>query len=234
MMWTTCLRDGTIVFGAIESTIATGPSNCTSASIAELLAQLAPQRLDQRLAARRHRRRAAASTPCPASPAGRAARALASGGSQLTRIRGSISAATIRSRLRRARSSGSSSTSTSSTGGTCRITSCAIRMPGSTTNGSRVVVVDEVDEQLAAVARVDEARRVDDRDAVLRREPRARLHVARVPVRDRDREPGRHERTRARRELDALAGREVDARRRRRTRAPARRRLSRSLLDLAA
>ena len=33
MMWTTCFRDGTIVFGAIESTIATGPSNCTSASM---------------------------------------------------------------------------------------------------------------------------------------------------------------------------------------------------------
>ena len=47
---------------------------------------------------------------------------------------------------------------------------------------------------------------------MLRREARARLHVARVAVRDRDGEPRRHERTRARRELDALAGREVHPR----------------------
>src|SRR6266536_4453345 len=32
MMWTTCFRASS-VFGEIESTIATGPSNCTSASI---------------------------------------------------------------------------------------------------------------------------------------------------------------------------------------------------------
>ena len=61
------------------------------------------------------------------------------------------------------------------------------------------VGVQQRDLQLAAVAGVDEAGRVDDRDAVLRREARARLHEARVPVGDRDGEPGRDERALARR-----------------------------------
>ena len=72
-----------------------------------------------------------------------------------------------------------------------RTTSCAIRIPGSTTNVSRAVGVQEVDQQLAAIAGVDEPGRVDDRDPVLRGQARARLDEAGVAVRDRDREAGR-------------------------------------------
>jgi hypothetical protein len=73
------------------------------------------------------------------------------------------------------------------------------------------VGVEQVDQQLAAVARVDETRRVDDRDPVLRRQARPRLNEARVPLRDRDREPRGDERPLARREDDAFAGGEVEA-----------------------
>ena len=83
-------------------------------------------------------------------------------------------------------------------------------MPGSTTNGSCAIGVEQVDEQLAAVAGVDEPGRVDDRDAVLRGEPRARLHEAGVPLGDRDGEPGRDERALTGRELDTVAGAEVE------------------------
>ena len=70
--------------------------------------------------------------------------------------------------------------------------------------------------ELAAVAGVDEPRRVHDRDAVPRREPRARLHEPGVPVRDRDGEPGA-----ARPDRPALARRA----RRRRGRGPRRPRM---------
>ena len=50
MMWTTCLPTKTR-FGAIESTTATGPSNVRSSPIADLLLELAAQRLDEALAA---------------------------------------------------------------------------------------------------------------------------------------------------------------------------------------
>ena len=111
-------------------------------------------------------------------------------------MRGSapISGATSRSRGRRARVSGSSSTSTGSTPGPAATTSCAIRMPGSTTNVSRAVRVQQHDPQLAAVAGVDEPRRVDHRDPVLRGEARARLDEARVALGDRDGEAGADER----------------------------------------
>ncbi len=68
---------------------------------------------------------------------------------------------------------GSSSTSTSSSRGTGRTTSWAIRIPGSTTNVSREVGVQQRNLQLAAVAGVDEARCVHDRDAVLARQGRS-------------------------------------------------------------
>ena len=74
------------------------------------------------------------------------------------------------------------------------------------------VGVEEHDLELAAIAGVDEARRVHDRDAVPRREPRARLDEAGVAVGDRDREAGADDGARSRRELDPLAGGEVEAR----------------------
>ena len=80
-------------------------------------------------------------------------------------------------------------------------------MPGSTTKRLACVGVQQRDLQLAAVAGVDEARRVDDRDAVLRGEAGARLDEAGVPVGDRDGEPGADERALTRRQLDALARR---------------------------
>src|SRR5581483_10081334 len=70
--------------------------------------------------------------------------------------------------------------------------------------------VQEDDLQLAAVAGVDEPGRVDDRDPVLRREPRARLDEAGIAVGDRDGEPGADERPLAGPELDPLARREVE------------------------
>ena len=74
------------------------------------------------------------------------------------------------------------------------------------------VGVQQRDLQLAAVAGVDQPRRVHDRDAVLRREARARLDEARVSLGDRDGEPGADQRALARCELDVLARREVEAR----------------------
>jgi hypothetical protein len=73
------------------------------------------------------------------------------------------------------------------------------------------VGVDEIDEHLAAIAGVDESRCVDDRDAVLRREPRARLDEAGKALGDRDGEARRDERSLTRRELDPLARREIEA-----------------------
>ena len=82
--------------------------------------------------------------------------------------------------------------------------------PGSTTNGSLAVGVEQHDPELAAVAGVDEPGRVDDRDPVPRREPRARLDEAGVALRDRDREAGADDRALARAELDALARGEIE------------------------
>ena len=87
-----------------------------------------------------------------------------------------------------------------------------MRIPGSTTNGSRAVRVEQHDPDLAAVAGVDEPGRVDDADAVARREPRARLDEAGVALGDLDREPGRRRRP-------ARPGSSIDAARRRRGRA---------------
>src|SRR6185437_9085604 len=56
------------------------------------------------------------------------------------------------------------------------------------------VGVQEYDHDLAAVARVDQARRVDDRDPVPGREARPRLDEACIPLRDRNREPCADER----------------------------------------
>ena len=93
---------------------------------------------------------------------------------------------------------------------TATTTSCAIRMPGSTTNGSLAVGVEQHDAHLAAVAGVDEPGRVHDRDPVARGQAGARLHEAGIasgmatarPVRRRLARPGR---------AHALAGGEVEA-----------------------
>ena len=82
----------------------------------------------------------------------------------------------------------SSTTRTSgATNGTS--TSWAMRSPARTACG-RVAGVEQRDPQLAAVAGVDEAGRVDDRDAVARGEPRARRDEPGDVRRQRDRDAG--------------------------------------------
>ena len=180
-------------FGAIESTIATGPSNCTSAEMPS------SSRSSRRSASisdsprRRRRRQQPVLLAGLLLPAEQHAALPAQDRRDADRAAPSVRRDDPKPRTPRSLS-GSSSTSTSSNAGTGSTTSCAIRIPGSTTNGSRAIGVQERDLQLAAVARVDETRRVDDRDAVLRRKARPRLDEARVAVRDRDREPGRNER----------------------------------------
>lgn len=72
------------------------------------------------------------------------------------------------------------------------------------------VGVDEHDPQLVAVAAVDEPGRVQARDAVAQREPAARQHEARVAVRQRKSDPGRHQRPpTARRKHGAIARNQV-------------------------
>src|SRR5206468_12356289 len=70
--------------------------------------------------------------------------------------------------------------------------------------------VQEHVAQLAAIARVDQARRVDDREAVARGEPGTRLDETGVSLRNRDGQTGADERSLARSELDALARREIE------------------------
>lgn len=74
------------------------------------------------------------------------------------------------------------------------------------------VVVDEHDLHLAAVARVDSARRIDDGQSVPRGQARARVDQCDVAVRQRDRDPGRHEGTFARSEVDIDGGVQVRTR----------------------
>ena len=71
--------------------------------------------------------------------------------------------------------------------------------------------VEQHDLELAAVAGVDEARRVHDRDAVLGGEPRARLDEAGVTVGDRNGEAGADDGPLPGAELHPLAGREIEA-----------------------
>src|SRR5690349_10840182 len=59
------------------------------------------------------------------------------------------------------------------------------------------IVVDQQHADLVAVPRVDEARRVEARDAVAQREPRTRLHEAGVALRNRNRDTGWDERAAA-------------------------------------
>jgi hypothetical protein len=71
--------------------------------------------------------------------------------------------------------------------------------------------VEQHDSKLAAVAGIDEPRRVHHRETVAGCEPGAGLDEAGVAVRDRDGKPRADEGSLAWRELDALAGREVQA-----------------------
>jgi hypothetical protein len=66
------------------------------------------------------------------------------------------------------------------------------------------------DADLASVARVDQARRVENRDPVFGGEAGARLDEAREPVRDRDGEPRPDESTLTRPDLDPVARSEVE------------------------
>ena len=70
------------------------------------------------------------------------------------------------------------------------MTSCAMRMPRTSSNGCAA----EIDEQhldLAAIVAVDRARRIEHGDAVLRGEPRARTHLRLEAVGQCHREAGR-------------------------------------------
>ena len=214
-MWTTCFA-AKLPSGEIESAIATGPSSGSSSSIptsSKSSRWSASTRLSPPL------------TPPPGSSQyslpGFSCRQSRMRPSQRrsaeTRIRGSIRTRS-RTRARRARSPGSSSTSTRRDVG--HREDDELRDPHARLDDERLAVgVEQVDAQLAAVAGVDQAGRVHDRDPVLAPRARARLDVAGVALRDRDREPGRDDRALARPELDTLAGGEVDARRRPRTRA---------------
>ena len=196
MMCTTCFA-ANARFGAIESTIATGPSTGSSSSIADLL------RAARAAARRRGSRREL--TPPPGrsqysprrtSRAGRAGSGPPSARTAETRMRGSsgISARSCRSLSRRARCRAARRPRPARGSATGRTTSWAMRIPGSTTNVSCAIGVEQHDLELAAVAGVDEARRVHDRDAVPRGEPGPRLHEAGVAVGDRDGETGADER----------------------------------------
>ena len=100
---------------------------------------------------------------------------------------------------------------------------------------SRAVGVQQQHAQLAAVAGVDQARGVDERDPVLAREPRARQHQAGVALRDRDRDAGADAGALARRAARPPPPRRGRSRRRRRGRGSARaasRRAARSAASL--
>src|SRR5690606_31209616 len=73
------------------------------------------------------------------------------------------------------------------------------------------VGVEQVHEDLAPVAGVHGAGRVDDRDPVPGRETRPRVHETGVAVRQRDGHAGGNQRPLPRAELDVLTGVEVDA-----------------------
>ena len=172
---------GELRSGAIESTIAIGPSNGSASSMPDLLRELAAQRVDERLARVRPRRRAAASTPCPASRAGRAGCGRASAGA---RRRG---CAARRSRARRAEAARAALAAGQ-----------LVHLDAAPTAGHRhddelgdphprldderlvAVGVEQDHPQLAAVARIDEPGRVHDRDA--RASPRGPSAAATKPA----------------------------------------------------
>ena len=210
-MWTTCFA-AKLRAGAIESTIAIGPSNGIEVVDPDLLEQLAAQ-------ARRRATRPS-STPPP-------------GSSQYSLPGFSCRQSRMRSRQRRSadtRMRGSAVTQWPG-GAEAAVPALACRQlvdlaqlglrhgdddelgdPHARLDHERLVPVGVVQDhtQLAPVAGVDEARRVDDRDPVLRGEARARRDQAGMPFRDRDRDARSDER--------ALAGRRARGARTRRGR----------------
>ena len=87
-----------------------------------------------------------------------------------------------------------------------------MRIPGSTTNVSLRIGVEQRRRELAAIAGVDQSGRIDDRDAVLGGEPGSRLDEACVPGGDRDGQAGADCCPRARRQLGVLARRQIESR----------------------
>ena len=96
-----------------------------------------------------------------------------------------------RTRRHRGRNRAGRSTSTNRACSTRWTTSWAIRSPRAQVDGLARVEVDQQHLDLAAVARVDGAGRVDDRDPEPGRQPGARVHQGDVAVRQRDRDAGR-------------------------------------------
>ena len=94
--------------------------------------------------------------------------------------------------------SGSASLHAGVTVGSATITSCAIRSPARDLHLLGGVEVHHGADHLAAVAGVDQAGGVGERQPVLGREPDAGQHEARVPVGDRDGDAGGDHRALAR------------------------------------
>ena len=182
MMWTTCFVVSARP-GAIESTIAIGPSS-GGAVDPDLLGDLAVERVHQRLARVDAAAREQPDVP-PALVVAAEQDAVAPAQERRDADPGLAPSRRLASTPDEPRPpaprsvSGSSSTSSSRTDAASTRTSCAIRIPGSTTNGSALVGVEQDHLHLAAVARVDQARRVDDREPVASGEARARQHEAR-------------------------------------------------------
>ena len=156
-MWTTCRSPG-VQSGAIDSATAIGPSKASVVPEPELLAELAPERLVERLAAVDA---AAGQQPVLLARLLLAAEQHAVLPAEQRRRRGRAASDQCRDepKPRTPRSdSGSSSTSTSSTSGTG--SDDELRDPHPRLDDERLarVGVEQVDQQLAAVAGVDEAR----------------------------------------------------------------------------
>ena len=115
----------------------------------------------------------------------------------------------IRTRARRDGCRAGCTTGTNATSGSGSTSSCAIRSPTATSYEVVGVRVEERHPDLAAVARVDEPRRVHDRDAVLRGEAAARQHQRGGAGGQRDPQPGADGRARRRREGHRLGRTEV-------------------------
>ena len=156
-MCTTCF-DETSRFGAIESTMHTGPSTGTSSSIPSSSVELALERVGEALA---RVDAAARQQPVLLARASRGGRAGSARASRAAPRRGSEArpsgGARSRSRVRRAREEGSSSTTRSSTAATGSDDELRDPHPRLDLEGALAVGVQEDDAQLAAVARVDEA-----------------------------------------------------------------------------
>ena len=127
-----------------------------------------------------------------ASRAGRAGRARARGGSPRRgcAARASRDPRRAEAARRRVRVAVSSPTSTTSTATRGRRGAARSACPARRRTRSLAIGVEQDHPHLAAVAGVDHPRRVDEREAVAKREPGARDDEPGMPLRDLDREPG--------------------------------------------